>query len=783
MRRQRQRSQNRRSHRRRAFSLERLEDRALLAVLSVGPAGAFQTIQSAVDNARPDDIVEIANGIYDEAIDLSRMGSSVGGQPADLILRGESSNAILRAPSGSAISNTSAITGELTIEGFTIESPTAAATSYGIVLANVTGPITVRAMTFQNIAATALSLDTVSGKVAVRDNDFFGTGTTDGTNAILLREVNGIGVISNNQLTNVLGTAIRVNQGDGTEALLLLAENVVRGDANFLATTQNAIIGSVSGDARLDFSLDRNTLENLGGRAIDVQITGQSEVQTRWTRNVASQIGGDAAFLLTVSGVSQVAFGAVNNSILDTASDGMRVTINDAAQLAVVVEDNLLLGIGDADSDVGVRFNTGATATGKLSASLANNDFDTISGDGLVLSPGNAVDATFAIFDNFFTGTNSIGGDAALVLRNAGTNATNSIQAVVSGNQLIDGVAGAYHLHQQGGSIAIEGDAVTASEEIDANNSGVGTSVLGSVSLIPLGSLLPATPRLLGDFVWSDDNHDGLQDVDESGIELVVLTLTGMEQLGGAAITRQTLTNSVGAYLFSAVLPGDYTLSLLPPSGQVPTTPSAGDDTAIDSDFDAITASVQLTLVDSDDLSLDAGLVAGFPWQNASNSLDVNDDGSVAPIDVLQIINEINSSGPHTLAFPTSLVKPPPFFDVNGDNFVSPIDALIVINFLNEANPEGEAVAADIGIAAFLARQPASHQVSESDRKADGSFFPRTADGMLRTPKLPEWLRTPIREHSTRSHRHDEFAVVSEAESLLDALVRDRLLADPARLL
>jgi len=89
---------------------------------------------------------------------------------------------------------------------------------------------------------------------------------------------------------------------------------------------------------------------------------------------------------------------------------------------------------------------------------------------------------------------------------------------------------------------------------------------------------------------------------------------------------------------------------------------------------------VAITIIDND----------GPAWQNSILHTDVNDDGVVAPIDVLQIINFLNDHGPQLLRNPPA-VNPPPFLDVNGDGSVAPIDALIVINHLNRG-AEGEAV-------------------------------------------------------------------------------------------
>jgi VCBS repeat-containing protein len=81
----------------------------------------------------------------------------------------------------------------------------------------------------------------------------------------------------------------------------------------------------------------------------------------------------------------------------------------------------------------------------------------------------------------------------------------------------------------------------------------------------------------------------------------------------------------------------------------------------------------------------------GNPWQNPRNRFDVNNDGSVSPIDVLVVVNDLNARGARVLPIPpVPPFTPPPFLDVNGDRSVTPQDALSVINLLNSGGSEGE---------------------------------------------------------------------------------------------
>ena len=74
----------------------------------------------------------------------------------------------------------------------------------------------------------------------------------------------------------------------------------------------------------------------------------------------------------------------------------------------------------------------------------------------------------------------------------------------------------------------------------------------------------------IGDLVWHDRNGDGIKDGDEFGIANVVITLT---LPGGTFIT--TTTSSTGAYTFTGLIPGDYTVDVTEstlPTGAVLTT-------------------------------------------------------------------------------------------------------------------------------------------------------------------------------------------------------------------
>jgi hypothetical protein len=110
----------------------------------------------------------------------------------------------------------------------------------------------------------------------------------------------------------------------------------------------------------------------------------------------------------------------------------------------------------------------------------------------------------------------------------------------------------------------------------------------------------------IGDYVWYDDNMDGIQDAGEPGVPDVTVNLYDCTNEPVAV----TLTDADGYYLFSGLTPDDYYLEFVPPAGYYFTLQDQGSDDELDSDANPATGRTECTTLDpgETDLSWDAGL-------------------------------------------------------------------------------------------------------------------------------------------------------------------------------
>ncbi len=108
------------------------------------------------------------------------------------------------------------------------------------------------------------------------------------------------------------------------------------------------------------------------------------------------------------------------------------------------------------------------------------------------------------------------------------------------------------------------------------------------------------------------------------------------------------------------------------------------------------TATFTYTVKDNDEVVSNTALVSVkvfAAYQNQLNALDVDADGSITPLDVLTLVNDINRNGLRDL--PDAVPASAPYLDTNGNGKLDPLDVLEIVNYINRnkaRGAEGEAV-------------------------------------------------------------------------------------------
>ena len=115
---------------------------------------------------------------------------------------------------------------------------------------------------------------------------------------------------------------------------------------------------------------------------------------------------------------------------------------------------------------------------------------------------------------------------------------------------------------------------------------------------------------MLGDRVFFDANANGLQDANEvgiAGVKVALLNANGTPVLDGNGVAITDVTDSMGGYLFTDLLPGNYKVKFDKPAGYTFSGRDAGVNEALDSDVDGagLTDVIALT---QDNLNVDAGV-------------------------------------------------------------------------------------------------------------------------------------------------------------------------------
>jgi gliding motility-associated-like protein/uncharacterized repeat protein (TIGR01451 family) len=164
---------------------------------------------------------------------------------------------------------------------------------------------------------------------------------------------------------------------------------------------------------------------------------------------------------------------------------------------------------------------------------------------------------------------------------------------------------------------------------------------------IAIITVIPNVPGVatLGDLVWYDNNHDGVQGMGENGVPNIIVILYSA---GGVEVGRDT-TDANGMYLFTMLAPGTYNVQFVVstlPNGYSVTTVNQGGNDAIDSDANATGADVPVTLVAGQtDLTHDLGIYPSLFDQALDKKLAIGQATNVNPGDDVTYTLKVYNQG------------------------------------------------------------------------------------------------------------------------------------------
>ncbi|XZE55262.1 dockerin type I domain-containing protein [Planctomycetaceae bacterium SH139] len=249
----------------------------------------------------------------------------------------------------------------------------------------------------------------------------------------------------------------------------------------------------------------------------------------------------------------------------------------------------------------------------------------------------------------------------------------NNVELIAGGNSLVDPAAAlAELLDSNDNSNQSRRDALLGVDEVFAAHQEIGVgfgsrpaSAFENYWVIALGHRA-AADRFMTGVVYDDVNFNGQFDAGEG--------IAGVEVKSGALITR---SDSTGAYTLRVGSGVHYLV-----------TSGVGLSSPIEQAVIVREDNVQVDFIAGGDAQVN--FRSRSLWTAPYRHVDVNQNGTVEPLDALAVINHLNRHGAGRLEW-TNQQPIISHIDTNGDQFASPLDALLVINYLNRRVGEGEA--------------------------------------------------------------------------------------------
>jgi hypothetical protein len=460
-------------------------------------------------------------------------------------------------------------------------------------------------------------------------------------------------------VTDVFGNAVPTTTTDANGNYVF--SNLPPGSYKVTATTPSGYVATTAvagSDRGLDSSSGFATSTNLAADGASdltldfgfvVPSVSVGNLVWKDTDRDGVQDGGEPG----IAGVTMSITKADGTAVTDVFGNAVPTTTTDAngnylfANLPVgsykvtaVTPTGYIATTATAGSDRGLDSSTGFATSGTLSTDGASD----LTLDFGFREPKVAV-GDFVWFDTDRDGVQDVGepgiaGVTLSITKADGTavtdvfgNAVTTTMTDTSGHYLFENLPpGSYKVsvvNPSGFTATVAGSGTTASDSStgDATSTNLVTDSASDLTL-DFGFFAPMVS--VGNRVWIDTDRDGVQDVGESGIAGVTLSITkadgtAVTDVFGNAVTTTT-TDANGNYLFANLPVGSYKVTAATPSGYVATTEAAGSDRGLDSSTE-IATSTNLATDGASDLTLDFGFVV--PSVSVGNLVwkDIDVDG------------------------------------------------------------------------------------------------------------------------------------------------------------
>jgi hypothetical protein len=393
--------------------------RAAGIVVDPGGGGNYTTIQAAINNAAPGDTVLIRSGTYNENLDLTLMGSAIGGARGNLTLYAvDGPGTVSLVGSGVKLRNSGAYNGHLLIDGVRFSSTDNDAvllTAFtGLTIANSTfasigstfdhdglqitvssgqPSIAIINSTFQDVFdyQTRIAIDgTAQARVSIVDSTFTDTGAANQSyQGVFVRASDSASAdvtVANNSVSGLRGTAIDLGSQNSATLRGYAVNNTVSAAASAGTAIQAALLGSSTTN---NITIADNTVAsgNNAGATIYVYDAGSGGGTVQVLRNTVSNVGTSNERGIYVDSDSATNGGDLKarvdgNQISNTAGSGIYVRTQGAsvANVEAIITNNTIsnINIGGFGSEAGLRVRNGFVSGAAMNTFLraAGNDFN-----------------------------------------------------------------------------------------------------------------------------------------------------------------------------------------------------------------------------------------------------------------------------------------------------------------------------------------------------------------------------------------------------------------------